>query len=133
MSSIYLSIKSRIKNVRKYLGYDYDTMSEILGCSPEHYVVIENAIYYIPNIDDVSKICESFSVSADYLFCLSDVMFINEKSTNSLDQMDQADTISIQSGTTNDLLEGLTPDQRIAIKATIKAFRDHNTAKAKEA
>lgn len=76
-----------------------------------------------PSLDILFLLCRELKVSADYMIGLTDSI----TGTASV-------PVSIPSTRTDrDLFDDLTPDQRTAIETTLKAFREHNADKSKEA
>lgn len=76
-----------------------------------------------PSLDVLLLICKELKVSADYMIGLTD----NINGSTSV-------PVSVPNAHVfRDPFGDLTPDQRAAIETTLKAFRDHNAATAKEA
>ena len=76
-----------------------------------------------PSLDVLLLLCRKLNVSADYMIGLTD-------SINGSTSV----PVSVSNACiTRDPFDDLTPDQRAAIETTLKAFRDHNAASAKEA
>lgn len=79
-----------------------------------------------PSYDILCTLCRKLHVSADYLIGLTD--FIEQPTSVPV----TIAPISIPRADP-DPFEDLTPEQRSAIELSLKAFRDANAAKAKEA
>lgn len=76
-----------------------------------------------PSLDILQLLCSELKVSADYLIGLTDVF-----------QQPASIPVSLPSTfTPRDPFDDLTPEQRSAIELSLKAFREANAAKAKEA
>lgn len=76
-----------------------------------------------PSLDVLQILCRKLNVSADYMIGLTD----------SITGCASVPVSVSTSHVSRDPFGDLTPDQRAAIETTLKAFRDHNAAKAKEA
>ena len=76
-----------------------------------------------PSLDVLLLLCRKLNVSADYMIGLTD----------SINGSTSVPVSVSNARITRDPFDDLTPDQRAAIETTLKAFRDHNAASAKEA
>lgn len=76
-----------------------------------------------PSLDVLLLLCRKLNVSADYMIGLTD----------SINGSTSVPVSVSNAHITRDPFDDLTPDQRAAIETTLKAFRDHNAATAKEA
>ena len=76
-----------------------------------------------PSLDILSLLCRELKVSADYLIGLTD----------SIQQPTQLPITIPSAFSARDPFDDLTPEQRSAIELSLKAFRDANAAKTKEA
>lgn len=77
-----------------------------------------------PSLDILFSLCRELNVSSDYLIGLTDAF------TSAAAPMPVS---IVNSSVPRDPFDDLTPEQRAAIELSLKAFREANAAKAKEA
>lgn len=74
----------RLKMIREKLDLTQQQVADMIGVSKTNYNYFENGERFIP-LMHLLKFCESFDVSIDYIFELSDIS-ITSKRINSLDK-----------------------------------------------
>lgn len=114
--------RDRLKSLRKQKKLTQAEAAELFDVSRTCYSSWELG-QSCPPLDDLFSLCIFFDVSADYLIGRSDSA-----------QSHKALPVSIPSSfVARDPFDDLTPEQRSAIELSLKAFREANAAKAKEA
>jgi len=114
--------RDRLKALRKQKKLTQAEAAELFGVSRTCYSSWELG-QSCPPLDDLFTLCTYFDISADFLIGRTD----NQHAHKSI-------PVSIPNTfTARDPFEDLTPEQNAAIQLSLKAFRDANAAKAKEA
>lgn len=114
--------RDRLKSLRKNKKLTQAEAAELFDVSRTCYSSWELG-QSCPPLDDLFTLCTFFDVSADFLIGRSDNLHAHKSIPVSIPN----------TFTARDPFDDLTPEQRSAIELSLKAFRDANAAKAKEA
>ena len=113
---------SRLRFAIERSGMQQKNLASAIKLSPARLSNYVNG-HSEPSLDILLLLCRELRVSADYLIGLTD----------SLQQPTSVPVTIPNSFTSRNPFDDLTPEQQAAIQLSLKAFREANAAKAKEA